>query len=361
MKHSNEKHFIQNGIMASAKEVPTISSENIRKQSIRLKIQISELSGISLTPELIVRGTSWQFKITKSISNGEESLGVYLSCAEKEVPTNWRQVAAAFIKLLPFRDNVDPIELYIQPYVFDATRLETSIEFASVIEWSELLDNTKGYVKDDKIHLELGVVAANPNENFEDLLNIEQIFVRGAECSFMLIIRSVENMMAVRSPTFEILGASLRLIGFVNQNNKIGVRLEPDGVSDKYPIDITMCLKLLGPDGHVKRETKKMTGRNCFIMYFEDEWDEWLKPSQDQNLVTFVEITLNAKKAELKRLKLWCPICLEAIFRQKISVTPCGHMFCTQCVTRAVTQYRKCPLCNTACNSEELVPINLPM
>ncbi|KAF6204893.1 hypothetical protein GE061_019057 [Apolygus lucorum] len=39
-----------------------------------------------------------------------------------------------------------------------------------------------------------------------------------------------------------------------------------------------------------------------------------------------------------------CPICLEEMQEDK-SATPCGHTFCTPCLTESYKYSKKCPLC----------------
>ena len=40
-----------------------------------------------------------------------------------------------------------------------------------------------------------------------------------------------------------------------------------------------------------------------------------------------------------------CPICLDEINPNKISVTECGHIFCYECIHRANSFMAKCPIC----------------
>lgn len=41
-----------------------------------------------------------------------------------------------------------------------------------------------------------------------------------------------------------------------------------------------------------------------------------------------------------------CPICLGPPFENHASVTMCGHVFCNHCISMAVKQTHKCPICN---------------
>lgn len=55
-----------------------------------------------------------------------------------------------------------------------------------------------------------------------------------------------------------------------------------------------------------------------------------------------------------------CSICLENMSSGHISSTPCGHMFCTGCITRAVHGKRYCPLCKKAVTLSSLRRLYLP-
>lgn len=40
-----------------------------------------------------------------------------------------------------------------------------------------------------------------------------------------------------------------------------------------------------------------------------------------------------------------CPICMENIFENEPSSTNCGHLFCFECIQKAIRNSRKCPMC----------------
>lgn len=262
-----------------------LSTTSVPETTFRLEIpNISTLKGATWSPKVVVRGTSWKFKILKTISAGKEQLIIYLYCVEKDVLKNWWQQVCATVKLLSFNHNVKPIENCIKSYIFESSSLHKCIK---VIYWDELFDKSKDYVRDDVIMLEFKIEAYIPN--FKES-NIEQI---GSSHLFRVTIKSIDNMMAIHSSPFKLLGARLCLSGFKSNFNQIGVCLKPLGKSKKFPIDITMSLKLLGTESREKSETKRMTSKNQFIVYFEEEW---LKLAKAQKRPTIIEITLNAKK-----------------------------------------------------------------
>lgn len=40
-----------------------------------------------------------------------------------------------------------------------------------------------------------------------------------------------------------------------------------------------------------------------------------------------------------------CLVCLEGIKADNMGITPCGHMFCYNCIVEAVRATKKCPKC----------------
>jgi hypothetical protein len=49
-----------------------------------------------------------------------------------------------------------------------------------------------------------------------------------------------------------------------------------------------------------------------------------------------------------------CPICLHDVQKVNVSITACGHMFCTSCLLSSLTKDNRCPLCRA-----ELEPTRL--
>ncbi|KAI5638507.1 zinc finger, c3HC4 type (RING finger) domain-containing protein [Phthorimaea operculella] len=47
----------------------------------------------------------------------------------------------------------------------------------------------------------------------------------------------------------------------------------------------------------------------------------------------------------IEYLYIKCPICFENINKDQISSTRCGHVFCTDCIKRALKRTPKCPIC----------------
>lgn len=116
------------------------------------------------THDVIVYDTPWKLQIKREKS--EDSLAVYLFCANKEVLANRTHEATATVKLLSYNDDVTPYEKCIGPCVFDDSGNGTG--YSSFIKWHELFDESKYYIKNDTIRFCISIVADNPNE-IEDI------------------------------------------------------------------------------------------------------------------------------------------------------------------------------------------------
>ncbi|KAJ2952579.1 hypothetical protein O0L34_g6902 [Tuta absoluta] len=52
----------------------------------------------------------------------------------------------------------------------------------------------------------------------------------------------------------------------------------------------------------------------------------------------------------IEYLYIKCPICFENINKERISSTKCGHVFCTECLIRALKRKPNCPICQRTLN-----------
>lgn len=84
-------------------------------------------------------------------------------------------------------------------------------------------------MKDDKIMLEFNVDAS---VQFKGPLNIEHT---ESTHSYRVIMKRIENVMAIHSPPFELLGVGFCLTG-CSKNSKIGMCLKHLGGSEKHSI-----------------------------------------------------------------------------------------------------------------------------
>lgn len=49
-----------------------------------------------------------------------------------------------------------------------------------------------------------------------------------------------------------------------------------------------------------------------------------------------------------------CAVCLEHPFSNRPTSTVCGHVFCHSCITMAIKQNKKCPMCNRKLTAKQV-------
>lgn len=103
------------------------------------------------------------------------------------------------------------------------------------------------------------------------------------------------------------------------------------------------------------------------VSFVEDiiSWKELLKLNngfvKDNSITLEVKIDVGRPNSTdggssnyvTKHRRFQCSICFEKLDDQGISITPCGHMFCTDCA-------KACPICRKALRSNGLRRVYLP-
>lgn len=335
---------------------------------------ISKLESI-FSQEILIHGIPWYVKVCKEGDRANESLACYLFCANEDKSPNWSFWGTASFKLLPINANENAIEYDTEPYVFDATELGYGTP--CLIKWNDLFNQNDKYIKDDTINLEIKVNAENSN----DPNRSRMIFERQQKCcddcysaTFLVTVNNVSDLKAVQSPTFKLRGLSWIIQISKTRSSRLAVllRLNEDNGSEKN--EITMSMKLVSSNVNVHPIEKYITKQYVYLQDINKQfalWDDLVKPENGFiiNNSIMLEIKLFSGKIEgaaypkndIKLLHMECAICLECIDSQKISVTPCSHVFCTECVTKVISDRGVCPSCSTAVQLTAIRPLYLPM
>lgn len=113
-----------------------------------------------------------------------------------------------------------------------------------------------------------------------------------------------------------------------------------------------------------KSETGKVDWPNNLKAINIISWTELLKPENGfvNNNSIILEVEIKADKPEgdvgpmcvIKPNQFECSICLEGLVGQDMSITTCGHTFCTACITTAIRNHAVCPLCQEAAQLNDL-------
>lgn len=250
------------------------------------------------------------------------------------------------------------------------------------MNWDELLDKDKSYVKDDTINLDITIEAANPKDPNKSLLVYERIYshdIPAIRNIFKISISNVNNLVAVKLPL---------LISLQPWDLTI---YKADYQGSEY-LKARLYKKNMEANGHIMIELITQTHekllpnkflKKCFRAsqtYNEIQIVSWTdlidtdKGFVNKNSVVFnVEVIsddmvqLAEKMRSLlpeiksKTIQLECAICFENMETKNVSSVPCGHMFCLECIEKSLKRLESCPSCRTPTNASSLRRIYLPV
>lgn len=143
------------------------------------------------------------------------------------------------------------------------------------------------------------------------------------------------------------------------------------------PSKITTTIKLISSKEGVQPIEKSYSKQYQYLENFTASqnisWDEMIKRENgyvnDNSIRLEVEIDVEKpkggaksnKNTEAKFPQMECAACLEIIDSQVLSATPCGHLFCLECITKVVKDCGICPTCKTAVELDALHKLYLPV
>ncbi|XP_037033224.1 ubiquitin carboxyl-terminal hydrolase 7-like [Bradysia coprophila] len=247
--------------------------------------------------------------------------------------------------------------------------------------WDNLMDIGKGYVKDDAIVLNVEIEAADPNEiNQTHMLcaNVDKCCDELCWSTHRLTIGNISNLMAVRSQQFQIRNLPFRFIVLKDGMKNLGFDLHSEWNSNAS-CKIQMTVKLISSRADKKIEqVRNRTIPSFGVLGVSNiiSWKELTLPQNGfiQNDVIFIEVDIKASRPDgfhpndernstpdVKRAKMECPICFESFHQKKISFVPCGHIFCTACITKVIETNNKCPTCSKMVKLDEVRLAYLPI
>lgn len=341
--------------------------------------QISQLEAVRL-PEIHICGIPWIVELRKIRRDDEVVMGIYLYCGRKDKTCNWTYVATASFKLLSFDVHQRAIEFNSIPHVFD--RSGNGFGANSFIKWVDLFRARYQFVRDDTIELEIKVKAEDPNHLQRGILQFECID-NSCDCNskatYRLTVLNVSNLMAVATPSFQSRGLSWNIIIFKEPASALGMLLQSKTMLKNVSCEMTMSVKLVSLNqqvGPIERFTiEKMEWPKVMYMRNIVTWTELVKPENgyinqyDDSIVLEVEIKSEKPNGQIaidapdyppNLVQMEC-VCLECIVAQDISCTPCGHMFCTACVTANLKARGVCPSCGVPVQSNDLRRLFIPV
>lgn len=314
---------------------------------------ISALSSV-WSPKVSLYGMPFQIEVQKIQNRTQKSLGVYLYCDGKKNTCNWSVTAWATIKLLPFNARQQAFEYNISPYVYDRTT--GGYGTCTMIYWNQLFNRFKKYVNNDSIRLEVNIEAQNPYNvyrSFAEIWCIDQSCECCCQANYQMTVSNVSGLMAVRSNPFFMRDMPWNLL-ISKDDSHLKICLSPQQDGEIVPQNIQMTVKLMSFKRNVN-PIQRAGGTNPIEMI---SWTELMtrnsKYVSNNTITLYIEINTNDMSGNISNAdsngavqpyQYQCSICLEGLGGQDTSITPCGHGFCSACITRAVRNDNACPLC----------------
>lgn len=210
---------------------------------------------------------------------------------------------------------------------------------------------------------------------------IEKCCDFGCQVNYFVTVSNVTNLLAVESAKFNLYDVPFKLTIYKDfRSSNLGIFMCTIATTVESSCKITLTVYILSSKRDLTPITKTQSFQMCDVGLLIENilpWEELIKPENcfvNNNTVTFkvkIELdkphkcdTLNGvklAKCETKNTKLECAICLEDFNDQSFSSTPCGHLFCSTCIARAVENRKMCPTCNSKLKSDDLRRIYLPV
>lgn len=119
-----------------------------------------------LSQPCYVRNLPWKIMVMMRNSHTQEravsqrSLGFFLQCNGESESSSWSCFANAELRLLSVRPEIQPFCRKIQHLFYSK---ENDWGFSHFMSWNDVLDEEKGYIKEDTITLEVSVSADAPH------------------------------------------------------------------------------------------------------------------------------------------------------------------------------------------------------
>lgn len=335
---------------------------------------ISKLKSVDF-PIVALLNIPWKISVSKEHFGGIPWLGIDLYCKAKRQTPAWTCPAYFAVKLKSSTEDALSIEYQSDPYIFT----QSGRCFGDkIIEWNDLLDPAKGYVKDDAIELEIKI---NAFEQKCQLKCYVLSYENNSTAKYELRVTNADQLIALQSPMFKMNDSPFTLTVFKNSSGYLAVYLESMLKMD----DVKICMlrttfKLLSFKGDNPIEIVKMSPMSnggmmdsMGIISWKDLFDRQSGYVKNNRITIEVKMeanpmvnmanddNINNNNNGSNQSLLECAICFTDLKYRNVSSTVCGHIFCSACIAKFVETRKICPSCGESIAKETVRPIYLPL
>lgn len=237
---------------------------------------------------------------------------------------------AVSLKLLSSVVGQRHVEKKISPYIFDASHSDRCV---SLINWNDLFDQDKQFVKNDSIELQIKVGTADPRDPDWSRLLFECIQKCCVNCSFgkyWLTVTNVRDLMAAKCSQFTWRGVSWDIIVCRTFSSELGIMLRSK--ENAATILCQLSVKLLSTAMSNAQPIEKSVTRQ--YQYLDNHtylalvsWSDMVEP--ENGFVNDNAITLEVE------LKSWS-VCFKCIANQNLGSISCDHLYCFECTKKRI-------------------------
>lgn len=185
--------------------------------------------------------------------------------------------------------------------------------------------------------------------------------------NFRLSLSNIDKLMAVQSEQFTLRNISFYFRVYKSHSGCIGIHWGQVYGHAYFPYKVRMVCKIFSKNGLERNFAKFAYGDldelNYVRLHSFVPFDHVIKEENGylENGFLVIQVDLKFTKSNqasgatgAKLQKIECSICYDGVGDKELSSLPCGHTFCTGCITRSLETRKKCPKCNKITEEKDL-------
>lgn len=335
----------------------TTANNNITKIQFIVEIKnTSELTTFE-SEKVFVRGQPWFIKFAKV----DDFLSVHLHSLNGDASDTWSMVATFSVKMIRSENFGKQYCNVIGPVVFDSENTESGDD--EFFDWDSLMDPENGYLTNDeckfRIKIKTGPLQDDSSNEWMKFETRRKCCGDSSYGNFKLTINKLHEFSSICSPKFKLYNVQWRIVAIKGKYLRI---LLLNIYNNIWYFDMESKCTLLSLDDNVENIEQKIEGSDATESpheIFQFPWEDlndMEKSFMELNGSFNLDLELKLDHPEeppnivKEQASFPCSICFDNMIGRDVSVTECGHLFCTQCIILALRQAVFCPNCKSRSN-----------